>query len=71
MVLRFCPYATITFDALRCLRLYNQCKQFNTLPESGGVLEQDNKTMEILSFIDIIMNTLNQAKPPKQGGENK
>jgi len=45
-----CPNKMITADACLSLELYSHYKN-HFLPESGGVLDQSNKTMLAINFI--------------------
>lgn len=45
------------------LALYIQCKEWETLPSSGGIFEQDP---EILQGFDIISNEIHKEEMRKQ-----
>lgn len=49
--LEICPLRVITDDSKLWLDLYNLCKTFQCLPNSGGLQQQDNRTMQALEII--------------------
>ena len=47
------------------LRLYQQTKRFNQLPDAGGLLDQDTRTMAVLDLIDQVVATREDQKTKK------
>ncbi|HDH44764.1 MAG TPA: hypothetical protein ENG66_05170 [Thermococcus sp.] len=48
---KVCPLSWISSDSWYYLELFHLCKTLHCLPEEGGVLDQDNKTMEAFQII--------------------
>jgi len=48
---KVCPLSWISSDSWYYLELFHLCKILSCLPEEGGVLDQDNKTMEAFQII--------------------
>lgn len=46
-----CPLAIIPDEFFDLIDLYSHCSDFNALPRPGGLLDQDNKTLEAFSVI--------------------
>jgi len=49
---KVCPLSWITDDSWSYLELFQLCKILNVLPEEGGLLDQDNKTIEAFQIIN-------------------
>jgi len=61
-----CPIGVISEQSLYFLDLYNHCQSFNCLPRPGGLLEQDNKTLEAFSVIRAETGHIDQEHAKEQ-----
>lgn len=50
------------------LKMHHMCKNFNTLPSSGGLLNQPDKLMEGFFIIDQLLLELKEQK--RKGADN-
>lgn len=64
-----CPVGVISEQSLYYLDLYNHCHSFNCLPRPGGLLVQDNKTLEAFSVIRAEYSKVDQEHMKEQQGK--
>jgi len=48
------------------MALFLQCKEFNSLPNSGGLLDQDPYLLQCFNIISYEMAVVEQQKSPKR-----
>ena len=48
---KVCPLGVITEESVNFFNLFTICKEFNKLPENGGIYDQDNRTMQAFEII--------------------
>lgn len=51
------------------MRLRSRVQRYQVLPEAGGVLDQDERTMEILDLIDATVARYQRWKEQHEGTE--
>ncbi len=63
---RVCPLSWIDEESFELIRLFNLCVKLGVLPDEGGLLDQDNWTMEAFEIINEEMTRLARKEAEKQ-----
>ena len=63
--LNICPIKVISPTSIQFINLYHLCKTFNSLPNAGGVFDQDNRTMEAFEVITSESNKIENEETKK------
>ena len=64
-LIEVCPPSIITDNTRYMLNLYHIAKTFSTLPDSGSILDQDNKTLDAFMVIEAEIGKMHEENMDK------